>query len=201
MKHKPPHWQHEPPWKREWKKGPPRQSWRLFAFFSLIFGVIVLLILGGFAALLLFFSRAVAGGDTAAVVWLGACGLTIFLPMLAFFIAGRAFRGIATPLADVMNAADAVAEGDLTVRVPVYGRRNRFAQLTSSFNRMIEELQRADEQRRNLTADVAHELRTPLHIIQGNLEGVLDGVYEPTPAHIEATLEETRTLARLVDDL
>jgi two-component system sensor histidine kinase BaeS len=66
---------------------------------------------------------------------------------------------------------------------------------------MIEELERADQQRRNLTADVAHELRTPLHIIQGNLEGVLDGVYEPTSEHINATLDETRLLARLVDDL
>jgi signal transduction histidine kinase len=66
---------------------------------------------------------------------------------------------------------------------------------------MASELQRAEQVRRNLTADVAHELRTPLHIIQGNLEGVLDGVYEPTPAHINDTLEETQLLARLVDDL
>jgi signal transduction histidine kinase len=66
---------------------------------------------------------------------------------------------------------------------------------------MTEELQRSDQLRRNLTADVAHELRTPLHIIQGNLEGVLDGVYDPSEEHIEATLEETRMLARLVDDL
>jgi two-component system sensor histidine kinase BaeS len=66
---------------------------------------------------------------------------------------------------------------------------------------MIEELERADQQRRNLTADVAHELRTPLHIIQGNLEGILDDVYEPTEEHISATLDETRLLARLVDDL
>ena len=55
--------------------------------------------------------------------------------------------------------------------------------------------------RKNLTADVAHELRTPLHVIQGNLEGLLDRVYEPTPEHINATLEEIRLLARLVDDL
>jgi two-component system OmpR family sensor kinase/two-component system sensor histidine kinase BaeS len=48
---------------------------------------------------------------------------------------------------------------------------------------------------------VAHELRTPLHIIQGNLEGVLDGVYEPSRAHMEATLGETRLLARLIEDL
>ncbi|MBX3056989.1 MAG: hypothetical protein KF770_11000 [Anaerolineae bacterium] len=66
---------------------------------------------------------------------------------------------------------------------------------------MTAALEQADEQRRNLTADVAHELRTPLHIIQGNLEGILDGIYEPTPAHIQATLEETHLLARLVDDL
>lgn len=62
-------------------------------------------------------------------------------------------------------------------------------------------MERNDQLRRNLTADVAHELRTPLHIIQGNLEGILDGVYEPSIDHINATLEETRLLARLVDDL
>jgi two-component system sensor histidine kinase BaeS len=66
---------------------------------------------------------------------------------------------------------------------------------------MAEALERADAQRRNLMADVAHELRTPLHIIQGNLEGVLDGVYAPDEAHIDTTLEETRALARLVEDL
>ena len=66
---------------------------------------------------------------------------------------------------------------------------------------MVDELERADGQRRQLTTDIAHELRTPLHIIQGNLEGILDGVYEPTEAHIENTLEETRLLARLVEDL
>jgi two-component system OmpR family sensor kinase/two-component system sensor histidine kinase BaeS len=122
------------------------------------------------------------------------------LPLLAVGLAVRAFRGIARPLADVMAATDAVAEGDLSVRVPVHGR-GEFDRLAESFNRMIEELERADQQRRNLTADVAHELRTPLHIIQGNLEGILDDVYEPTEEHIGATLDETRLLARLVDDL
>jgi two-component system OmpR family sensor kinase/two-component system sensor histidine kinase BaeS len=136
------------------------------------------------------------------VVWLAGCGLSIALPLVAGFIAIRTFRGIATPLADVMAAADAVAEGDFSVRVEMEEyRRGEFAQLALSFNRMAGELERAEQQRRNLTADIAHELRTPLHIIQGNLEGVLDGVYEPSEEHINTTLDETRLLARLVEDL
>jgi two-component system OmpR family sensor kinase/two-component system sensor histidine kinase BaeS len=101
-----------------------------------------------------------------------------------------------------MAAAEAIADGDLSVRVPEPEHRpDDFGRLARSFNHMAQELERSDRQRRNLTADVAHELRTPLHIIQGNLEGVLDGVYEPTEEHIGATLDETRALARLVDDL
>jgi len=202
-------WRHHGP--SEWKspsdwKGPPDWKGRggcLFFRFLFIFGLVVLLVLGGMAILALLFTRAGGGSNEIALfVWIGGCGLALALPILALTIGGRAFRRIATPLAEVMAAADAVAEGDLTVRVAEDGnRRNQFAQLARSFNRMTEELQRSDQLRRNLAADVAHELRTPLHIIQGNLEAVLDGVYDPTDEHIEATLEETRLLARLVDDL
>jgi two-component system sensor histidine kinase BaeS len=161
----------------------------------------VLLVLGGMAALAFLFSRLFGGdGQTAALVWIGVIGLALAMPALAGLVARRAVRDIATPLASVMAAADRVAEGDLSVRVPGQGPGD-FGRLAQSFNRMTEELERADQQRRNLTADVAHELRTPLHIIQGNLEGILDGVYEPTTEHLNATLDETRTLARLVDDL
>jgi len=59
----------------------------------------------------------------------------------------------------------------------------------------------SEAQRRNLTADVAHELRTPLSIMQGNLEGLLDGVYQPTAEHLHAMLDETHWLSRLIDDL
>jgi two-component system OmpR family sensor kinase/two-component system sensor histidine kinase BaeS len=132
--------------------------------------------------------------------WIGGLGLMLALPLLALTLAARVFRSYALPLADIMDAAESVANGDLDVRVEERGSRE-FQRLAHSFNRMTEELARTDRQRRNLTADVAHELRTPLHIIRGNLEGILDGVYAPTPEHIEATLQETRTLARLVDDL
>jgi signal transduction histidine kinase len=153
------------------------------------------------AALAFLLSRLFGGdGQAAVLAWIGGLALALALPLLAAGLAVRAFRGIATPLADVMAAADAIAEGDLGVRVPEHGP-GEFSQLAESFNHMAEELERTDRQRRNLTADVAHELRTPLHIIQGNLEGVLDGVYEPATEHIGATLDETRALARLVDDL
>ncbi len=191
---------------KKWMRNVPPE-WRgrggcLFVRLLFVFGLIVLLVLGGMGILALLFTRAAGGQDEiAAFVWIGGCGLALALPILAMAIGSRALRGIATPLADVMEAADTVAEGDFTVRVSEEGRRNQFVRLARSFNRMTEELQRSDQMRRNLTADVAHELRTPLHIIQGNLEGVLDGVYDPTDDHIEATLDETRMLARLVDDL
>ncbi len=175
----------------------------LFLRFVGVFGCMVLLMLGGMAALAFLFSRLFGGdGHTTALVWVGGCGLALALPLLAGAVATRAFRGVATPLADVMAAADAVAGGDLGVRVPLPAHGpHEFSRLAESFNRMAEELERTDQQRRNLTADVAHELRTPLHIIQGNLEGILDSVYAPTVEHIGATLDETRALARLVDDL
>ncbi len=202
---------HQPPWARrrrihehpEWPRAWRRKRGSLFFRFIGIFGFIVVLILGGMAALAFLLTRLLGGGgQTALLVWIGGIGLSLSLPLLAGALALRAFQEIATPIADVMAAADAVAEGDLSVRVPVvtHGPKH-FDRLAQSFNRMTEELERADRQRRNLTADVAHELRTPLHIIRGNLEGILDDVYEPTAEHIEATLDETRLLARLVDDL
>jgi signal transduction histidine kinase len=141
-------------------------------------------------------------GATQSTLILWAAGLSVVVLLLvSALLAGRfATRRVAAPLADVMAAADALAAGDLSARVPE-PRVGRFRRLARSFNRMAEELEAADARRRQLTADVAHELRTPLHVIQGNLEGILDGVYEPTTEHIEATLAETRFLARLVEDL
>ncbi|HRQ39529.1 MAG TPA: ATP-binding protein [Chloroflexota bacterium] len=201
-----PHWQHE-----NWQHGEWPEQWSgkpagLFVWFMFVFGTLAVLLLGMGGLLIYWLVTAVIQSDTiAAPILLSMCGSFLLIPLLLRFIGGRAFAGVGT-VAQVMAAADKVAEGDFTVRVLEKEgrrgrRRGRFARLARSFNQMTAALQQADEQRRNLTADVAHELRTPLHIIQGNLEGILDGVYEPTPAHIQATLEETHLLARLVDDL
>jgi two-component system OmpR family sensor kinase/two-component system sensor histidine kinase BaeS len=166
-----------------------------------IFGFIALLFIGGVGALAFIMTRMFGGErDVAMAVWMVALALACTLPVLAFLVASQAFRRIARPLGNIMTAADSVANGDLSARVPENGPGD-FSRLSHSFNHMISELERADQQRRNLTADVAHELRTPLHIIQGNLEGILDGVYQPTPEQIEILLDETRSLSRLVDDL
>jgi len=160
-----------------------------------------LLVAGGIGAVGFLVSRVFGDGPhMARPVWATGFGVATFLLVLSVILGRRAWMHVAYPLADVMTAADAVAEGDLSARVEERGSGD-FAQLARSFNRMVAELERSDRQRRNLTADVAHELRTPLHIIQGNLEGIIDGVYEPTEGHIAATLDETRSLARLVEDL
>ncbi len=185
-----------------WSQGDWHGRRRFFLVRFLGVLLLMLLLVGGGMAMFAFHLTRFFGGNgqMTRLVWMAGCGLTLAFPLLAFIVATRIFRNYAIPLADMMTAADAVAGGDLSVRVSELGSRE-FRQLVNSFNRMIGELERTDQQRRNLTADVAHELRTPLHIIQGNLEGVLDGVYQPTNAHIEATLEETRLLARLVEDL
>jgi len=198
---RPPHdWQrwHAQRGPRQWRQRRPR-----FLFFRMasVFGLMALLVVGGMLALAFVMTRLFEGdGKTAVLVWMGGCGLALALPLLAFVLAMRAWRDIAAPLSEVMGAADAVALGDLSTRV-AENRPGEFGGLARSFNHMAAELERADQQRRNLTADVAHELRTPLHIIQGNLEGILDGVYPASPEHINDTLEETQLLARLVEDL
>src|SRR5207249_12307805 len=97
---------------------------------------------------------------------------------------GRAVRRTAGPLSDVMEAADRVAGCDYGARVPQRGARD-LRRLARSFNGMATRLAAGEEQRRNLVADVAHELRTPLSVIQGNTEGMLDGLYPADRAHLE----------------
>ena len=137
---------------------------------------------------------------TTVLLWTAGCSVVILLPLVAGFLWRRAYRGFAAPLAAVMDAADAVADGDLSVRLKG-AHHGDMGRLEESFNCMVVELQRADRLRRSLTADVAHELRTPIHILQGNLEGILDGVYPADEGQINSLLDETRRLSRLVEDL
>ena len=123
----------------------------------------------------------------------------LFIGLLLFF--GHRFgRRTAGPIGDVMSAAGRVANGDYTARVAPKGN-GEIRGLAESFNKMTARLQANEKLRRNLLADVAHELRTPLSVIQGNVEGMLDGVYPRDDSHLTPILDQTAVMARLLDDL
>ena len=100
----------------------------------------------------------------------------------------------------LMDAADRVAGGDYETRVAGTDAR-QLGRLTTAFNEMAQRLQTNEQRRRDLLADVAHELRTPLQVIRGTLEGVLDGLYPADPDRLRPLVEETIVMARLLDDL
>ncbi len=120
--------------------------------------------------------------------------------VLALVLLGRAFRGVARPVGDLIEAAGRVEAGSYEAHVAERGPRE-MRSLARAFNTMVARLAANESQRKQLLADVTHELRTPLTIMQGNVEAILDGVHPADAAHIAPILEETKVLARLIDDL
>lgn len=131
--------------------------------------------------------------NAALIGGLVAGGLALLLGLV---LAARLIR----PVQMVTSAANRLAQGDLTQRVPVIGR-DEFADLAHSFNQMADSLQRAQDSRRAMTADIAHELRTPLAVQRANLEAMQDGVYPLNAESLAQVLEQNQLLARLVEDL
>ncbi|RMF03844.1 MAG: HAMP domain-containing protein [Chloroflexi bacterium] len=116
--------------------------------------------------------------------------------VLGVFIA----RGLAAPLGRLATAARRIARGQLSQRVPEKGA-DEVADLARAFNEMAQHLEQAEQLRRNLVADVAHELRTPLSVVQGNLRAILDDVYPLDKEEIASIYDETIVLNRLISDL
>ncbi|NOK61659.1 MAG: hypothetical protein GFH27_549313n67 [Chloroflexi bacterium AL-W] len=127
---------------------------------------------------------------------LAGLGLVTILSVLAIIFS----RWFSRPLRAITDAAQSLSTGRLETRAPRATIRE-MDDLARTFNTMAQALDDADRQRRQMTADIAHELRTPLSIIKGRLEGVQDGVYQATPDQIEHLLGETALLERLIDDL
>lgn len=171
-------------------------GFRYFPIVLFIFAIILLFI-GGTAAIFYLVFSEYSGVRN---IWLLVCGAPVVVLFLIILTMFSLYTRYGRPLRQIFSAIDSVSEGNLAARVPD-DDSPQFGELIKRFNKMVGDLERAEQQRRNLTADIAHELRTPLHIIQGNLEGLLDGVYQPTNDHISNTLDETRLLTRLVNDL
>lgn len=126
--------------------------------------------------------------------------LGIVLVIVVVILVVRAGRRFASPIVDVMEAADRVAAGDYETRVRERGPRE-VQRLGRAFNEMTERLGTNEARRRQLLADVAHELRTPLSVIQANLEALVDGLYPLDEAHLRRVLDETVIMSRLLNDL
>jgi signal transduction histidine kinase len=120
--------------------------------------------------------------------------------LIALFIGVLLSRTIARPIRELTSATHALSEGNLGQQVPVRSR-DEIGELTRAFNKMSAELARSVNARKQMTADIAHELRTPLALILGHAEAVHDGVLEPSPENFEIIREEAARLEHLVDDL
>jgi signal transduction histidine kinase len=109
-------------------------------------------------------------------------------------------RGMTQPLRDMASAARRMETGDYSVRVHTRSR-DEVGRLAAAFNRMSGELEDLENSRRDLVANVSHELKTPITAIRAHLENLLDGVEQPAPATLEVMLGQVERLGRLVDQL
>lgn len=126
--------------------------------------------------------------------------LLISVTLLGIFVGILLSRGLSAPLSNLAEAARAIGHHDLSRRVSIRGSQE-VQEVAWAFNEMAADLEHAETLRKNLLADVAHELRTPLSVIQGNLQAILDDVYELEKTEIAQLYDQTRQLSRLVDDL
>jgi two-component system sensor histidine kinase BaeS len=124
----------------------------------------------------------------------------VVVVVLAILAGVRLFFTAVRPLAEIARATERLADGEPGVRVRPRGPRP-VRGLAASFNTMAERLDRSRDERRALLADVTHELRTPITVVQGGLEAMLDGVHPYDEDHVAPLLAETAVMGRLLDDL
>lgn len=126
----------------------------------------------------------------------GALGATVIALALGVLLA----RAISQPVKELTDGTQRVAQGELGHQVPVR-TRDELGDLAISFNQMSADLATSNQLRRQMTADIAHELRTPLSIILGYSEALSDGKLQGKPAIYDAMYGEARLLNHLIDDL
>ncbi|MGB2877842.1 MAG: ATP-binding protein [Dehalococcoidales bacterium] len=109
-------------------------------------------------------------------------------------------RQITRPVRALISGARHLTKGELSYRVTVKSR-DEIGELADSFNIMASSLEKGEQSRRQLTADIAHELRTPLTVIEGTVDGIIDGVFQPDTEHLRSIKEQTALLTHLISDL
>jgi len=161
-----------------------------------MFFVGVLVLVGALVGALV--STAVAGVASSRRV--GVVLVTLLVLIVGGWLLRTMVRRTWGPVRDLMGATGRLADGDYTARVDERSSAGLRA-VGSSFNSMAARLEEADEQRRRLMSDLGHELRTPLAVIRGEIEAVIDGVRDGGPEHMASLLDEVEVLERLIEDL
>ncbi len=136
----------------------------------------------------------------AARIPIDATSVAVVVGVIAIIAGVWMSRSLTKPLSELEEGAEAIGRQDLSHRVPIRGSKEMVA-VASAFNDMAARLEQEETLRRNLLADVTHELRHPVHILQGNLQAILDDVYPLEKDEIQRLLEQTQHLSVLVKDL
>ena len=126
--------------------------------------------------------------------------VVLIMVIVAVVATAFAYRRLARPMSRLLDSASRIGAGEYDARVRPDGPRS-VRTLGYAFNDMAAQLEASETARRRFLADVTHELRTPLTVLQGGVEAQLDGVHPRDDEHLATLLEQTRTLARLVEDL
>jgi two-component system OmpR family sensor kinase/two-component system sensor histidine kinase BaeS len=192
----PPWWPHNERWPSvRGESAPIRRRFFLYRagavlVFALVFGAI---------GLARFLSDLAAGvGLQIPPPLIGVAIVALVFGVFVLFFGGM--RRVGMPMGDIVEAADRVGSGDFSTRLIERGPPF-LRSVARAFNTMTVRLEAQEMQRRDLMADVAHELRTPLSIMRGRLEGLVDGVYTRDDETLIQLVEETKHLERLVEDL
>jgi signal transduction histidine kinase len=109
-------------------------------------------------------------------------------------------RQIILPLKELVKGVHQIARGNLSHRVKIKSK-DELSDLGQSFNAMAVSLDKAEQERKRIVADIAHDLRTPLTVIEGTVTGIQDGVFQPDKEHLDTIKEQTALLTRLTSDL
>jgi two-component system, OmpR family, sensor histidine kinase BaeS len=121
--------------------------------------------------------------------------------LLALLTGLAVARRITRPVERIIAVTRAMGSGERTARVGQVTAPGELRELATAFDQMADTLARQEQLRRDLVADVAHELRTPVAVLQAEHEAMLDGVTEPTPDQLVSLRDEVLRLARMVSDL
>ncbi|MFI5312573.1 MAG: sensor histidine kinase [Candidatus Dormibacteria bacterium] len=160
----------------------------------------LLLVLAGTGTALVWLLLSVTGAVGSAPFARTISGVVLVLGIGAVLVAAAGLRRLTAPATRIVEAAQRIESGDYSARVPVRGP-SELRSVARAFNAMSSRLEADEARRRSVLADVAHELRTPITVIRGQAEGIVDGVYAADAEHLRPVLAAARTLEVLVDDL